>query len=108
MRGLSPAQKRQIADNFLFWLKDSNIKRWNNTFLLLTEAGEALNCEVYNLWKAHDLLITLGRIERISPNGRKGCRIVSYASLTKPVASDATICSKENCPILKHIAEIFK
>ncbi len=108
MGGLSPFQKRQIADKFLAWLKKNDIKRWDKTYTLLLEASEALNEEVYNLWKAHDLLIILGKIERISPNGRKGCRVVSYAPLTKPVPSDAVICCRANCPIWKHLAEIVR
>ncbi len=106
-RGLTPAQKRGIADKLLRWLKDNDTKSWANTYLILREASSALDEEVFNLWKAFDLLLILGRIERISPNGRKGARVISYAPLTKPVPSDAVICSRANCPILKNIEKIF-
>ncbi len=107
-RGLTPARKREIADNFLTYLKDNGIKQWGKTYMLLLELSEILKEEVYDLWKAFDLLVILGRIERINPNGRQGCRVVSYTALTKPVPSDAVICKRENCPILKGIAEIWK
>lgn len=108
MRGLSPFQKRQVAEKFLAWLKKNNTKSWDSTYLILIEASEAINEAVYDLWKAHDLLITLGKIERISPNGRKGCRVANYAPLTKPIPSEALICSRDNCPIMKRVLEIWK
>ena len=107
-RGLMPAKKREIADKFLLWLKRGDIKQWDKTYTLLLEASESLNEEVYNLWKAFDLLVILGRIERISPNGRKGCRVISFTLLTKPVRSDAVICNRKNCPILKNIEGLLE
>jgi len=108
MSYLTPTQKRIIAERFLAWLENNNIKEWGNTYSILLEVSEALNIEVYNLWKAHDLLITLGRIERISPNGKKGCRVVDYTPLTKPIDASILICSKESCPILKNLNKVFQ
>ncbi len=108
MRGLSATKKLQIADNFLAYLKKNKIKEWGNTYLLLREVSEALKEEVFNLWKAFDLLIILGRVERINPNGRKGCRVLRFTALIKPVPSEAVLCNKKNCPILKNIAEVLK
>lgn len=105
---LGPLEKREIAEKFLAWLERKEIKSWPNTYLLLLEASEAINEEVYTLWKAVDLLLALGRIVRVSPNGRKGCRVVSFTALTKPVPSNAIICCRANCPILKRIGEILK
>jgi len=106
-RGLTSRQKRETADKFLAYLSKNQIKSWDNTYSMLIEASEALNEEVFNLWKAVDLLLTLNRIERISPTGKKGCRVLSYAPLYMPVPSDAVICKRENCPILKAIGEVF-
>lgn len=104
----SPTKRRESADKLLDWLKRYEIKEWSKTYGLLCSASDALNEEVYMLWKAFDLLLILGRIERISPNGKKGCRVISYAPLTKPVPSDAVICKRDNCPILKRIGEIWQ
>ena len=105
--GLSPLQKRAIAERFLSWLREKNILSWPNTYSIIVRAADALDEEIYNLWKAYDLLVILGRLERISPNGRKGCRVLLYTPLTKPVPNEAIICNKQNCPILKQIGEIF-
>ncbi|KKL98739.1 hypothetical protein LCGC14_1821400 [marine sediment metagenome] len=105
--GLSPFEKRAIAEKFLHWLSENSIKDWPNTYSLIVRAADALDEEVYNLWKAYDLLVILGRLERISPNGRKGCRVLCFTPLTKPVPSDAILCNKKSCPILKQIGEIF-
>ena len=107
-RGLTPIQKRSIAEKFLLWLKDNNISWWDKTYLLLREASEELEEEVFNLWKAFDLLIILGRIERNNPNGQKGCRVVSHTLLTEPVPNDAVICNRQNCPIIKNIDGLLK
>ena len=107
-RGLTPVEKRELADKFLNWLVRMDYRSWDKTYTILLEASEALNEEVYNLWKAVDLLITLGRIERISPNGRQGCRVVSIIPLTLPVPSEAVICKRENCPFLKAIEGVWE
>lgn len=104
----SPTRRRDSADKLLLWLKQHYpYKQWGNTYLILREASEALDEEVYMLWRAFDLLLMLGRVERISPNGKKGCRILSYVPLTKAVRSDAIICNRKNCPILKNIGTLL-
>lgn len=107
MSSLSPTQKRDIAQRFLLWLKESSNESCSNTYLLIREASEALNIEVYRLWKAFDLLIILGRLERNNPNGRTGFHVKDFTSLVKPIKPNVLVCSRKNCPILNDTEALF-
>ncbi len=104
----SPTKKRQVADKFLNWLKVKNIKTWPKTYAVLGQASEELDEEIFNLWKAYELLRSMGRIVLNCGNGQKGAHVVDYTLLAKPISEDAVLCNREDCPILKNLGVIFQ
>lgn len=79
---LSPLQKKEIADKFLKWLKDNNITTCEKSYNTIKQCSESINKQIYDLWKAFDLLRIMGRIELNNPNGKYGFRIIDYTPLS--------------------------
>lgn len=107
MGNLSPIKKRQVADKLLKWLKDNDIKTWGKTYTVFLQASEELNEEIFDLWKAYELLRSMGRVELNCGNGKKGAYVVDYMPLAIPISESATLCNRNNCPILKSIGTVF-
>ncbi len=103
----SPIKKRQVADKLLKWLKDNDIETWVKTYSVFVQASEELNEEIFNLWKAYELLRSMGRVVLNCGNGKKGAHVVDYTPLALPIPEGIVVCSKSSCPFLKVIPEIF-
>ena len=79
---LSPIQRKDIADKLLSWLKANNISNCPKTYDILRQCSEEIDENLYDLWRAFDLLIILGRIERNNPNGKYGFTVLDYSPLS--------------------------
>jgi hypothetical protein len=79
---LSPSQKKDIADRFLLWLKDNKITTCRSTYNTIKQCSEKINEQIYDLWRAFDLLKTMGRVELNSPNGKYGFYVIDYTPLS--------------------------
>ena len=74
-------EKRKLADELLNWLKDANLKSWDgNSDMIHSFAGDH-SVQVYECWKAFELLRFCGRIIYNNPNGRKGAHIESFTPI---------------------------
>lgn len=104
----SPIKKRAVADSLLKWLKENSIKTWPKTYTVFLQASEELNEEIFDLWKAYELLRSMGRVALNCGNGRKGAHVVDYTPLAKPISEDAVLCNRDDCPILKNLGVIFR
>ncbi len=103
----SPTKKREVADKLLRWLKTNNIETWVKTLPVFVQASEELGEEIFNLWKAYELLRSMGRVALNCGNGKKGAHVVDYTPLALPIPEGIAVCDKNNCPILKVITEIL-
>ncbi len=107
-RGSSnPTVKRQVADKLLKWLKDNNIETWVKTYTVFSQASRELEEEIFSLWKAYELLRSMGRIALNCGNGQKGAHVVDYTPLANPISEDVVLCNRESCPILKDLSKYF-
>ena len=79
---LSPLQRKEIADKFLLWLRDHNIRECDHTYDLIRQGAEGIGEQPHNIWKAYDLLRLMGRIELKNPNGKHGFRVIDYTRLS--------------------------
>ncbi len=71
-------EKRKLADELLLWLKEQDLQNWtDNSGMIRQFAGEH-SCQVYEVWKAFELLRFCGRIIYNNPNGRKGAHVESF------------------------------
>ncbi len=104
---LSNQSKRELANKMIEWLKSAypNL-RWNSTNEMADMASKALDEPKYDIWKIHDLLRTLGRIEFNSPNGRKGGRLVNDTPVELPLITERK-CDPHRCPIVKAVFRTF-
>lgn len=106
MSRINPATRRDNANELLQWLVANNYTEWEHTRDILLKAWEALHIPVYELWHAYDLLRVLGRIELISPNGRKGARLLNSTSVELPITV-ARKCEAKRCPLVKAMLRTF-
>ncbi len=104
---LTAAEKRNAATRLLEWLKETGTTNWPNTYEMIQKASSALDEEIYTLWKAFDLLIVLGRLERNSPSGQKGARVEHWTPIEAPAPAHVVECKPENCPVLETLKKRF-
>ena len=107
MSNFSPTRKRQVADKLLNWLKDKEIQTWAKTHTVFLQASEELDEEIFNLWKAYELLRSMGRVALNCGNGMKGANVLDYTPLVIPISEEAVLCNRGNCPILEQLESIF-
>lgn len=104
---LSNQSKRELANKMIEWLKSTYPnRRWDNTSVMADMVSEALGEHKYDIWKVHDLLRVLGRIELNSPNGRKGGRLVNDTPVELPLITERK-CEPNRCPIVKTVFKTF-
>ena len=99
--------KLRLAGRLLTYFQDTKTAYWKNTYAVLRGAAEDLGEEVYNLWAAFDLLLILGRVERNSPNGREGARVVDWTPVELPLPAGVRECKVESCPVVKALLTAF-
>jgi len=107
MRGLTARQKLTMAGSLLAWLQGTKLETWPSNGQMLEAASDALKVQKCDLWKAFDLLITLGRFERNNPNGRFGGHVADWTPVELPLPASADICRPETCPVLKALRAKF-
>lgn len=110
---LSNQSKRELANKLIKYLTDKYypmnmnvIPMWDNTSKMIHEASEVLNEQPYEIWKVHDLLRTLGRIELNNPNGCKGGRLVNDTPVELPLEVNRK-CDSHRCSIVKAMFRTF-
>ncbi|MFA5429823.1 MAG: hypothetical protein WC329_01535 [Candidatus Omnitrophota bacterium] len=81
-----PTEKRIIADRLLAWLKENELDAWSRAFDMLKKASFALNWEVYDLWKGYDVLLIMGRVERLSSH-KSAARVIDWRPLSEPASA---------------------
>ncbi len=79
---MTPLRLKDIAEKFLVWLKDNNISVCPKTYDVIKKCSEEIDEPIYDLWKAYNLLRTMGRIELQNPNGKYGFRVLDYTPLS--------------------------
>lgn len=84
MRGMTLPAKRELADKVLRFLADTHERSWPNTHNIMQRAADSIGVELFEVWKAYDLLRLLGRVELINPNGQRGLRLLDTTPLTMP------------------------
>ncbi len=109
---LSNFRKRELANKLIeyvkanSWLRILGCPAWDTTSGMIHEASEALNEHPYDIWKVHDLLRVLGRIELNNPNGRKGGRLINNTPVELPLQTNRK-CEPNRCPIVKAMFRTF-
>lgn len=79
---MTPLKRKEIAEKFLAWLKVNDISNCKNTYDVIKRCSEEIDEQIYDLWKAYDLLRIMGRIELNNPNGRRGFSVLDYTPLS--------------------------
>jgi hypothetical protein len=100
-------ERLTLAGSLLTWLKGIGMETWPNNSKMLEEASDALEVEKYDLWKAFDLLIILGRLERNNPNGRFGGHVANWTPVEQPLPPSVEVCRPETCPVVKALRDKF-
>lgn len=86
---MTPADKRALADRLLTWLKAQGPQSWTRTYEILVKAAVDLDTEIFQLWKAYDVLLVMGRVERTIPHKSAG-RVLDTRPLSEPAAPSPT------------------
>src|SRR3990167_1181530 len=71
-------EKRKLADELLLWLKERDLGNWASNLVMIHDFALLHDVQVYECWKAFELLRFCGRIIYNNPNGRKGAHVESF------------------------------
>jgi hypothetical protein len=104
---IKSAQRREIADKILAWLKEHEIGTCDKTYVCLRDCSESIGESLFDCWKGYDLLRIMGRVELNNPNGRRGFKVLSFSPLSLPISPAIPICDIKHCPILKKLVHQF-
>ena len=78
---LSPLQRKEIAEKLLAWLKGKNITNCESSYKVIRQCSEEIHEQIYDLWKAYELLRIMGRLELNNPNGKRGFHVIDFTPL---------------------------
>ena len=78
---MNTERKRKLADELLLWLKERDLGNWDSNSIMLHDFALLQNVQVYEGWKAFELLRFCGRIIYNNPNGRKGAHVESFTQI---------------------------
>ena len=74
-------EKRKLADELLLWLKERDLRVWDSNSDMLHIFSLNHDVQVYECWKAFELLRFCGRVIYNNSNGRKGAHIESFTPI---------------------------
>jgi len=74
-------EKRKLADELLIWLKENDLKNWSNNSNIIHNFAGDHSVQIYEVWKAFELLRFCGRLIYNNPNGRKGAHVESFTPI---------------------------